>query len=129
MPTYHCSNKSSFHSDTNSHLNTVYSTGLTGQNLQMHLHLSIKINRTLNCKENLVCDSPFKHEMQHPPPEMTLFKTRHAEKKHLLFNTHTGQWYSTLYFLVQFDLLLSVHRIPNFFPTNQTCLTKNCIKP
>jgi len=27
MPTYHCSNKSSFHSDTNSHLNMFISLG------------------------------------------------------------------------------------------------------
>jgi hypothetical protein len=44
--------------------------------------------------------------MQHPPPEKTIFKKRYAEKKHLLFNTHTGHVYSTLYILVHFDLLL-----------------------
>jgi hypothetical protein len=49
---------------------------------------------------------PFEVEMLHPPPEKTIFKKRYAEKKHLLFNTHTGHVYSTLYILVHFDLLL-----------------------
>jgi len=84
---YHCSNKSSFHSDTNSHLHIVYSIGLTGQNLQMYLYLSKKINRTLNCRENLVCDSPFKYEMQHPPPEKWPYSKQGMQKRNTSYLT------------------------------------------
>jgi hypothetical protein len=50
-----------------------------GQNLQVYLHLSIKLTETFNYKETLVCDSPLKDERQHPLPEMTIFKTRYTE--------------------------------------------------
>jgi len=66
--------------------------------------------------------------MQHPPPEMTIFKTRYGEKQHLLFNTHTRHMYSTVYILVHFTFYYQYTEFPIFSPKNQTCLTKEFYK-